>query len=32
VEAGFEGGCNDYVTKPVNGLELLSKHRNHLEA
>jgi CheY-like chemotaxis protein len=25
VEVGFNCGCNDYVTKPVNSLELLSK-------
>ena len=27
-ENGFEVGCNDYVTKPINGPELLSKVRN----
>jgi CheY-like chemotaxis protein len=25
VEKGFASGCSDYVTKPINGLELLSK-------
>jgi CheY-like chemotaxis protein len=25
VELGYASGCNDYVTKPVNGVELLSK-------
>jgi CheY-like chemotaxis protein len=25
VEAGYASGCSDYVTKPINGLELLSK-------
>jgi PleD family two-component response regulator len=30
VERGFEAGCNDYVTKPINGLELLSKVDNQL--
>jgi len=25
VEAAFRNGCNDYVTKPVNGVELLTK-------
>jgi CheY-like chemotaxis protein len=25
VEAGFASGCNDYVTKPVDPIELLSK-------
>jgi DNA-binding response OmpR family regulator len=23
VEQGFENGCNDYVTKPINGAELV---------
>ena len=30
VETGFDSGCNDYVTKPINGPELLSKLRNLL--
>ena len=30
VETGFEAGCNDYVTKPINTTELLSKLRNFL--
>jgi len=30
VQAGFEAGCNDYVTKPVDAQELLTKVRNHL--
>jgi CheY-like chemotaxis protein len=30
VEQGFASGCSDYVTKPINGLELLSKLRDHL--
>jgi CheY-like chemotaxis protein len=25
VEKGFECGCSEYVTKPIDGLELLSK-------
>ena len=25
VQKGYESGCSDYVTKPINGLELLSK-------
>ena len=25
VETGFESGCNDYVTKPINGAELMAK-------
>ena len=31
VEAGWVAGCNDYVTKPINGIELLAKVRNFLE-
>ena len=30
VEAGFESGCTDYITKPINGAELLSKVKNYL--
>jgi len=30
VETGFESGCNDYVTKPVDALELLTKVRSCL--
>jgi len=25
IETGYASGCNDYVTKPINGTELLSK-------
>jgi CheY-like chemotaxis protein len=25
VQKGYESGCNDYVTKPINSLELLAK-------
>ena len=32
VEAGFQSGCNDYVTKPINAQELLTKVRDHLGA
>ncbi len=32
VEVGFETGCNDYVTKPIDGTELLSKIDNLLVA
>ena len=28
VETGYRSGCNDYVTKPVNTLELLAKVRS----
>jgi CheY-like chemotaxis protein len=30
VETGFETGCNDYVTKPIDGVELLAKVRSCL--
>jgi len=30
VEAGWANGCTDYVTKPINAIELLSKVRNFL--
>lgn len=29
-EAGFASGCNDYITKPVNGLELVELLRSYL--
>jgi DNA-binding response OmpR family regulator len=32
VENGFESGCTDYVTKPINTIELLTKVRNYLNA
>ena len=32
VETGFESGCNDYVTKPINAQELLTKVRDHIGA
>ena len=32
MEAGYDSGCNDYVTKPVNSAELLGKIRNLLGA
>ena len=28
VEEGFASGCSDYITKPVNGTELLTKLRS----
>jgi DNA-binding response OmpR family regulator len=31
METGFESGCNDYVTKPINSAELLAKMRNFLD-
>ncbi|GEJ58396.1 response regulator transcription factor [Anaeromyxobacter diazotrophicus] len=32
VKNGYDAGCNDYVTKPINGAELLSKVRGYLGA
>jgi DNA-binding response OmpR family regulator len=30
IETGYEAGCSDYVTKPINGPELVSKVRDLL--
>jgi CheY-like chemotaxis protein len=30
MEAGFQSGCNDYVTKPINGPDLLRLLENYL--
>ena len=30
VETGFASGCNDYITKPVDALELLTKLKDQL--
>jgi CheY-like chemotaxis protein len=30
VEEGYESGCTDYITKPIDKLELLSKVKSHL--
>jgi len=30
LESGYASGCTDYVTKPINGLELLAKVRSCL--
>ena len=30
VENGFQAGCNDYVTKPINGAELVAKLKTYL--
>jgi CheY-like chemotaxis protein len=30
VEKGYASGCNDYVTKPINGVELATKLRDQL--
>jgi DNA-binding response OmpR family regulator len=32
VETGFQAGCNDYVTKPINGAELMAKLKTFLDA
>jgi len=31
IETAFRNGCTDYVTKPINGLELLTKLHNILD-
>ena len=30
VETGFESGCSDYITKPINGAELVAKLKTYL--
>ncbi|MGH7774851.1 MAG: response regulator [Candidatus Binatia bacterium] len=30
METGYESGCSDYVTKPINSVELLTKIKNLL--
>lgn len=30
VEAGYEAGCSEYITKPFNSVELVAKLRNYL--
>lgn len=30
IEKGYASGCNDYVTKPINSVELLAKVRSFL--
>jgi len=30
VETGFESGCSDYLTKPIDAVALLAKVRDHL--
>ncbi len=32
MERGYESGCSDYVTKPINATELLAKLQNVLSA
>jgi DNA-binding response OmpR family regulator len=31
VTAGYESGCNEYITKPIDRTELLSKVRSYLD-
>jgi DNA-binding response OmpR family regulator len=31
VETGWMAGCSDYITKPINSVELLAKVRNFLD-
>jgi CheY-like chemotaxis protein len=31
VQAGYDAGCNDYVTKPFNSVELLEKIQRYLD-
>jgi DNA-binding response OmpR family regulator len=30
IEKGFESGCTDYITKPIDVVELLAKLKNHI--
>lgn len=30
VEMGFQAGCSDYVTKPINAVELMTKLKSYL--
>jgi CheY-like chemotaxis protein len=30
VEAGFQSGCNDYITKPINSMELVKLLQSYL--
>ena len=30
IETGYDAGCTDYVTKPIDGGELMAKLRNYL--
>ena len=30
VEAGFQSGCSDYITKPIDGFELVTLLQNYL--
>jgi CheY-like chemotaxis protein len=30
IEKGYASGCSDYITKPIDGMELLTKLKNYL--
>lgn len=30
IQTGFDNGCNDYLTKPIDNLELLTKVKSYL--
>jgi DNA-binding response OmpR family regulator len=32
IEKGYEVGCNDYITKPIDNVEFLAKVRDHLSS
>lgn len=32
IENGYTNGCTDYITKPINNLELIAKVKNYLGA
>ncbi len=32
LQTGYQNGCNDYVTKPINSVELMAKIKNQLVA
>jgi CheY-like chemotaxis protein len=32
LQLGYESGCSDYVTKPINSVELMAKIRDYLAA
>ena len=30
LETGYQSGCNDYITKPIDNIELVAKVKNYL--